>query len=128
MWENLLLHTGHLQRKGEGLDVWRELQPGKNTLFCMLLGSGLVQFPDWYIYALLQNFLETPGVVHFLEQQLNGTFWNITILRQFLSLGTGGQGYTWHNAYAEVDAVINTLTQFVEVRLESCCLCFVPAP
>lgn len=62
----------------------------------------------------VQNFLETPGVVHFLEQQLNGTFWNITILRQFLSLGTGGQGYTWHNAYAEVDAVINTLTQFVE--------------
>ncbi|CAI5799096.1 phospholipid-transporting ATPase ABCA7 [Podarcis lilfordi] len=62
----------------------------------------------------VQNLLETPGVAQFLEQQLEGTFWNMSALREFLSPETAGSAYTWRQAYGEVDAVIGTLSQFIE--------------
>nr|XP_034973105.1 phospholipid-transporting ATPase ABCA7 [Zootoca vivipara] len=62
----------------------------------------------------VQNLLETPGVAQFLEQQLEGTFWNVSALREFLSPETDGRAYTWRQAYGEVDAAIGTLSQFIE--------------
>ncbi|KAL8177780.1 UNVERIFIED_CONTAM: hypothetical protein K2H54_019083, partial [Gekko kuhli] len=64
--------------------------------------------------AAIQNLLETPGVAHFLEQRLSGTFWNVSSLRDFLSADSGGRAYTWRDAYAEVDEVIDTLSRFIE--------------
>nr|XP_056723638.1 phospholipid-transporting ATPase ABCA7 [Euleptes europaea] len=64
--------------------------------------------------AVIQNLLETPGVAHFVEQRLNGTFWNVTTLRDFLSTDSGGRAYTWRDFYAEVDEVIGTLSRFIE--------------
>uniref|UniRef100_A0ABM5EM12 Phospholipid-transporting ATPase ABCA1-like isoform X1 n=1 Tax=Pogona vitticeps TaxID=103695 RepID=A0ABM5EM12_9SAUR len=62
----------------------------------------------------IQNLLATPGAAQFLEQQLQGTFWNVSSLRTFLAPTSDGKGYTWHQAYSDVDWFISTLSQFIE--------------
>uniref|UniRef100_A0A803SN90 ABC-2 type transporter transmembrane domain-containing protein n=1 Tax=Anolis carolinensis TaxID=28377 RepID=A0A803SN90_ANOCA len=64
--------------------------------------------------VMAESLLDTPGVVQLLEQQLQGTSWNLTTIKEFLSPDAESPGYTWHKAYAAVDSGIRTLSQFTE--------------
>ncbi|XP_042335728.1 phospholipid-transporting ATPase ABCA1-like [Sceloporus undulatus] len=88
---------------GEVKGAWDELGPQIYTFMNTSLELGVIQ-----------NFLETPGVAQLLEQQLQGTSWNLSTVKDFLSPDVKSEGYTWRKAYAQVDEAIRMLSQFLE--------------
>ncbi|KAH0625882.1 hypothetical protein JD844_034237 [Phrynosoma platyrhinos] len=100
--------------------AWDELGPQIYTFMNTSLELGVIQVCISDPLASLklgdrgQNLLQTPGVAQFLEQQLQGTSWNLSTVRDFLSPNVKSQGYTWHKAYAQVDEAIGMLSQFLE--------------
>lgn len=63
----------------------------------------------------LQDLLLAPSTAQLLDGFLNGTSWKLPELAAFLAGPAGGPGLTWHQVYADVDAVLRTLSQFMEV-------------
>uniref|UniRef100_A0A8C4Y8L9 P-type phospholipid transporter n=1 Tax=Gopherus evgoodei TaxID=1825980 RepID=A0A8C4Y8L9_9SAUR len=77
------------------------------------------------VYAFLNSSLEmrvlqvcasrgAPASSHLVEQHLNHTSWDLSAVGEFLAGVPGGEAYTWRQAYAEVDQVVGTLSQFIE--------------
>ncbi|NWR07545.1 ABCA1 protein, partial [Paradoxornis webbianus] len=62
----------------------------------------------------LQDLLLAPSTAQLLDGFLNGTSWKLPELATFLAGPEGGPGLTWHQVYADVDAVLRTLSQFME--------------
>lgn len=63
----------------------------------------------------LQDLLLAPSTAQLLDGFLNGTSWKLPELATFLIGPVDGPGLTWHQVYADVDAVLRTLSQFMEV-------------
>lgn len=63
----------------------------------------------------LQDLLLAPSTAQLLDGFLNGTSWKLPDLATFLVGPAGGPDLTWHQVYADVDAVLSTLSQFMEV-------------
>ncbi|EMP24164.1 ATP-binding cassette sub-family A member 7 [Chelonia mydas] len=83
--------------------TWQELGP---RVYAFLNSSLEMQ--------VLQSLLREPATSRLVEQGLNGTSWDPSAVGEFLAGGPGGQAYTWRQAYAEVDQVVGTLSQFIE--------------
>ncbi|NXR68463.1 ABCA1 protein, partial [Rhadina sibilatrix] len=83
--------------------AWQELGPRIYTL----LNSSLEM-------QVLQDLLLAPSTAQLLDEFLNGTSWKLPELATFLAGPAGGPGLTWHQVYADVDAVLRTLSQFME--------------
>ncbi|KAJ7308251.1 hypothetical protein JRQ81_008776 [Phrynocephalus forsythii] len=64
--------------------------------------------------GVVQNLLATPGAAQFLQHQLQGSFWNISALREFLAPPEDGKANSWYKVYEDVDSSISTLSQFIE--------------
>ncbi|XP_030396295.1 phospholipid-transporting ATPase ABCA7 isoform X4 [Gopherus evgoodei] len=64
--------------------------------------------------VLQQSLLRAPASSHLVEQHLNHTSWDLSAVGEFLAGVPGGEAYTWRQAYAEVDQVVGTLSQFIE--------------
>ncbi|NXS50705.1 ABCA1 protein, partial [Balaeniceps rex] len=62
----------------------------------------------------LQDLLLAPGTAQLLDRFLNGTSWKLPALAAFLGGPAAGPGLTWHQVYADADAVLSTLSQFME--------------
>ncbi|XP_063017090.1 phospholipid-transporting ATPase ABCA7 isoform X3 [Melospiza melodia melodia] len=88
---------------GELGGAWQELGPRIYTL----LNSSLEM-------QVLQELLLAPSTAQILDGFLNGTSWKLPELVTFLTGPAGGPGLTWHQVYADVDAVLSTLSQFME--------------
>ncbi|NWT28656.1 ABCA1 protein, partial [Cardinalis cardinalis] len=88
---------------GELGGAWQELGPRIYTL----LNSSLEM-------QVLQDMLLAPSAAQLLDGFLNGTSWKLPELVTFLTGPAGGPGLTWHQVYADVDAVLSTLSQFME--------------
>nr|XP_054506141.1 phospholipid-transporting ATPase ABCA7 [Agelaius phoeniceus] len=88
---------------GELGGAWQELGPRIYTL----LNSSLEM-------QVLQELLLAPSTAQLLDGFLNGTSWKLPELVTFLTGPAGGPGLTWHQLYADVDAVLSTLSQFME--------------
>ncbi|XP_064252178.1 phospholipid-transporting ATPase ABCA7 isoform X1 [Passer domesticus] len=88
---------------GELGGAWQELGPRIYTL----LNSSLEM-------QVLQDLLLAPSTAQLLDGFLNGTSWKLPELVTFLTGPAGGPGLTWHQVYADVDAVLSTLSQFME--------------
>ncbi|NXW61981.1 ABCA1 protein, partial [Eurystomus gularis] len=88
---------------GEAGGAWQELGPRIYTF----LNSSLEM-------QVLQDLLLAPGMAQILDGFLNGTSWKLPALAEFLVGPAGGPGPTWHQVYADVDAVLSTLSQFME--------------
>ncbi|NXH41285.1 ABCA1 protein, partial [Dicaeum eximium] len=88
---------------GELGGAWQELGPQIYTL----LNSSLEM-------QVLQDLLLAPSTAQVLDGFLNGTSWKLPELVTFLAGPAGGPGLTWHQVYADVDAVLSTLSQFME--------------
>ncbi|NXL70257.1 ABCA1 protein, partial [Leptocoma aspasia] len=88
---------------GELGGAWQELGPRIYTL----LNSSLEM-------QVLQDLLLAPSTAQLLDGFLNGTSWKLPELVTFLAGPEGGPGLTWHQVYADVDAVLSTLSQFME--------------
>ncbi|XP_068030105.1 phospholipid-transporting ATPase ABCA7 isoform X1 [Anomalospiza imberbis] len=88
---------------GELGGAWQELGPRIYTL----LNSSLEM-------QVLQDLLLAPNTAQLLDGFLNGTSWKLPELVTFLTGPVGGPGLTWHQVYADVDAVLSTLSQFME--------------
>ncbi|XP_068853196.1 phospholipid-transporting ATPase ABCA7 isoform X2 [Aphelocoma coerulescens] len=88
---------------GELGGAWQELGPRIYTL----LNSSLEM-------QILQDLLLAPSTAQILDGFLNGTSWKLPELATFLAGPVGGPGLTWHQVYADVDAVLSTLSQFME--------------
>uniref|UniRef100_A0A8C0GHW2 P-type phospholipid transporter n=1 Tax=Chelonoidis abingdonii TaxID=106734 RepID=A0A8C0GHW2_CHEAB len=80
--------------------TWQELGPRVYTF----LNSSLE----------VRNLLREPATSHLVEQHLNHTSWDLSAVGEFLAGVPGGEAYTWRQAYAEVDQVVGTLSQFIE--------------
>lgn len=92
---------------------------------CILLGSSnayIHTVQHAFLLAISQNLLATPEIAHLLTQHLNGSLWDVPTWREFLSSEPQGQGYTWRDAYDQVEEVIGTLSEFIEVRFSSVCV------
>ncbi|KAM6041610.1 phospholipid-transporting ATPase ABCA7 [Chlamydotis macqueenii] len=88
---------------GEAGGAWRELGP---RLYAFLNGSLEMQ--------VLRDLLLAPGTARLLDGFLNGTSWKFPALARFLAGPVAGPGLTWHQVYADADAVLGTLSQFME--------------
>ncbi|XP_064590356.1 phospholipid-transporting ATPase ABCA7 isoform X4 [Zonotrichia leucophrys gambelii] len=88
---------------GELGGAWQELGPRIYTV----LNSSLEM-------QVLQELLLAPSTAQILDGFLNGTSWKLPELVTFLTGPAGGPGLTWHQVYADVDAVLSTLSQFME--------------
>ncbi|NXQ10047.1 ABCA1 protein, partial [Peucedramus taeniatus] len=88
---------------GELGGAWQELGPRIYTL----LNSSLEM-------QVLQDLLLAPSTAQLLDGFLNGTSWKLPELVTFLTGPAGGPGLTWHQVYADVDAILSTLAQFME--------------
>ncbi|XP_053906261.1 phospholipid-transporting ATPase ABCA7 isoform X3 [Cuculus canorus] len=88
---------------GEVWGAWQELGP---RIYTFLNSSVEVQ--------VLQNLLLAPGTAQLLAEFLNGTSWKLPALAGFLAGPAVGSGFTWHQVYADVDAALSTLSQFME--------------
>ncbi|NWI00272.1 ABCA1 protein, partial [Tichodroma muraria] len=88
---------------GELGGAWQELGPRIYTL----LNSSLEM-------QVLQDLLLAPSTAQLLDGFLNGTSWKLPELATFLVGPAGGPGLTWHQVYADVDAVLSMLSQFME--------------
>ncbi|NXK66814.1 ABCA1 protein, partial [Sylvietta virens] len=88
---------------GELGGAWQELGP---RIYTLLNSSLEVQ--------VLQDLLLAPSTAQLLDGFLNGTSWKLPELATFLAGPAGGPGLTWHQVYADVDAVLRTLSQFME--------------
>ncbi|XP_015507336.1 phospholipid-transporting ATPase ABCA7 isoform X1 [Parus major] len=88
---------------GELGGAWKELGPQIYTL----LNSSLEM-------QVLQDLLLAPSTAQLLDGFLNGTSWKLPELATFLAGPAGGPGLTWHQVYADVDAALSTLSQFME--------------
>ncbi|XP_039422071.1 phospholipid-transporting ATPase ABCA7 isoform X1 [Corvus cornix cornix] len=88
---------------GELGGAWQELGPRIYTL----LNSSLEM-------QVLQDLLLAPSTAQILDGFLNGTSWKLPELATFLAGPAGGPGLTWHQVYADVDAVLSMLSQFME--------------
>ncbi|XP_036255443.1 LOW QUALITY PROTEIN: phospholipid-transporting ATPase ABCA7 [Molothrus ater] len=88
---------------GELGGAWQELGPRIYTL----LNSSLEM-------QVLQELLLAPSTAQLLDGFLNGTSWKLPELVTFLTGPAGGPGLTWHQLYADVDAALSTLSQFME--------------
>ncbi|NXS77695.1 ABCA1 protein, partial [Erpornis zantholeuca] len=88
---------------GELGGAWQELGPRIYTL----LNSSLEM-------QVVQDLLLAPSTAQLLDGFLNGTSWKLPELTTFLAGPAGGPGLTWHQVYADVDAVLSTLSQFME--------------
>ncbi|XP_066061896.1 phospholipid-transporting ATPase ABCA7 isoform X2 [Chamaea fasciata] len=88
---------------GELGGAWQDLGPRIYTL----LNSSLEM-------QVLQDLLLAPSTAQLLDEFLNGTSWKLPELATFLAGPEGGPGLTWHQVYADVDAVLRTLSQFME--------------
>ncbi|XP_074664845.1 phospholipid-transporting ATPase ABCA7 [Strix aluco] len=88
---------------GEVGAAWRELGP---RIYAFLNGSLEMQ--------VLRDVLLAPGTAQLLDGFLNGTSWKVPVLAAFLGGPAAGPGLTWHRAYADADAVLSTLSQFME--------------
>ncbi|NWY44969.1 ABCA1 protein, partial [Sylvia atricapilla] len=62
----------------------------------------------------LQDLLLAPSTAQLLDEFLNGTSWKLPELATFLAGPAEGPDLTWHQVYADVDAVLRTLSQFME--------------
>uniref|UniRef100_A0A8C0G7B1 P-type phospholipid transporter n=1 Tax=Chelonoidis abingdonii TaxID=106734 RepID=A0A8C0G7B1_CHEAB len=67
-----------------------------------------------FLNSSLENLLREPATSHLVEQHLNHTSWDLSAVGEFLAGVPGGEAYTWRQAYAEVDQVVGTLSQFIE--------------
>lgn len=76
----------------------------------------------------LQDLLLAPSTAQILDEFLNGTSWKLPELATFLAGPAGGPGLTWHQVYADVDAVLSTLSQFMEVRVTPLWVGWPPVP
>ncbi|KAL2294929.1 LOW QUALITY PROTEIN: hypothetical protein Nmel_018072 [Mimus melanotis] len=83
--------------------AWQELGPRIYTL----LNSSLEM-------QVLQDLLLAPSTAQLLDGFLNGTSWKLPELVTFLVGPAGGPDLTWHQVYADVDAVLSKLSQFME--------------
>ncbi|XP_068012331.1 phospholipid-transporting ATPase ABCA7 isoform X1 [Melanerpes formicivorus] len=88
---------------GEAGGAWQELGP---RIYTFLNGSLEMQ--------LLRDLLLAPGISQLLDEFLNGTSWKVSALAEFLAEPGEGPGLTWHQVYSDVDAVLSTLSQFME--------------
>ncbi|NXM87107.1 ABCA1 protein, partial [Oenanthe oenanthe] len=88
---------------GELGGAWQELGP---RIYTLLNSSLEVQ--------VLQDLLLAPSTARLLDGFLNGTTWKLPELATFLVGPAGGPNLTWHQVYADVDAVLSTLSQFME--------------
>ncbi|XP_066192370.1 phospholipid-transporting ATPase ABCA7 [Sylvia atricapilla] len=88
---------------GELGGAWQELGPRIYTL----LNSSLEM-------QVLQDLLLAPSTAQLLDEFLNGTSWKLPELATFLAGPAEGPDLTWHQVYADVDAVLRTLSQFME--------------
>ncbi|XP_068276846.1 phospholipid-transporting ATPase ABCA7 [Nyctibius grandis] len=88
---------------GEAGGAWRELGP---RIYAFLNSSLEMQ--------VLRDLLLAPGVAPLLDVFLNGTSTRLPALARFLAGPAAGPGLTWHQVYADADAVLGTLSQFVE--------------
>ncbi|NWR58998.1 ABCA1 protein, partial [Bucorvus abyssinicus] len=91
---------------GEMGDAWQELGP---RIYAFLNGSLEMQ--------VLRNLLLAPEMAQLLDGFLNGTSWKLPALVGFLAGPAEGPELTWHQVFADVDAVLSALSQFME------CLC-----
>ncbi|NWT46350.1 ABCA1 protein, partial [Chroicocephalus maculipennis] len=62
----------------------------------------------------LQDLLLAPGTTQLLDGFLNGTSWKLPALAGFLGGPAAGPGLSWQEVYADADAVLSTLSQFME--------------
>ncbi|NWS77929.1 ABCA1 protein, partial [Crotophaga sulcirostris] len=88
---------------GEAGGAWRELGP---QIYTFLNSSVEIQ--------VLRDLLLAPGTAQLLDGFLNSTSWKLPELAGFLAGPAVGSGLTWHQVYADVDAVLSTLSQFME--------------
>ncbi|NWH74855.1 ABCA1 protein, partial [Piaya cayana] len=88
---------------GEAGGAWRELGP---RIYTFLNSSVEIQ--------VLRDLLLAPGTAQLLSEFLNGTTWKLPMLAEFLAGPAAGPGLTWHQVYANVDAVLSTVSQFME--------------
>ncbi|XP_075380013.1 phospholipid-transporting ATPase ABCA7 [Mycteria americana] len=88
---------------GEVGGAWRELGP---RIYAFLNGSLEMQ--------VLRDLLLAPATARLLDGFLNGTSWKLPALAGFLAGPAAGPGLTWHQVYADADAVLSTLSQFME--------------
>ncbi|NXI20412.1 ABCA1 protein, partial [Irena cyanogastra] len=88
---------------GELGGAWQELGP---RIYTLLNNSLEMQ--------VLQDLLLAPSTAQLLDGFLNSTSWKLPELVTFLTGPAGGPDLTWHQVYADVDAVLSTLSQFME--------------
>ncbi|XP_063213883.1 phospholipid-transporting ATPase ABCA7 isoform X2 [Chroicocephalus ridibundus] len=88
---------------GEMGGAWRELGPRIYTF----LNSSLEM-------QVLRDLLLAPGTTQLLDGFLNGTSWKLPALAGFLGGPAAGPGLSWQEVYADADAVLSTLSQFME--------------
>ncbi|NXH17228.1 ABCA1 protein, partial [Bucco capensis] len=88
---------------GELGGAWRELGPRIYTF----LNSSLEM-------QALQDLLLAPGLSQLLDGFLKGTSWKVPELARFLAGPAAGPGLTWQQVYEDIDAVLSTLSQFME--------------
>uniref|UniRef100_A0A452IFN2 P-type phospholipid transporter n=1 Tax=Gopherus agassizii TaxID=38772 RepID=A0A452IFN2_9SAUR len=85
--------------------TWQELGP---RVYAFLNSS----LEMWVLQVC--SLLRAPATSHLVEQHLNHTSWDLSAVGEFLAGVPGGEAYTWRQAYAEVDQVVGTLSQFIE--------------
>uniref|UniRef100_A0A8C4Y8J0 P-type phospholipid transporter n=1 Tax=Gopherus evgoodei TaxID=1825980 RepID=A0A8C4Y8J0_9SAUR len=85
--------------------TWQELGPRVYAFLNSSLEMRVLQ---------VCSLLRAPASSHLVEQHLNHTSWDLSAVGEFLAGVPGGEAYTWRQAYAEVDQVVGTLSQFIE--------------
>ncbi|KAM6107258.1 LOW QUALITY PROTEIN: phospholipid-transporting ATPase ABCA7 [Pterocles gutturalis] len=91
---------------GELGGTWRDLGP---RLYDFLNSSLEMR--------VLRELLLAPGMSQLLDGFFNGSSWKVPALATFLGGPAAGPGLTWQQVYADADAVLGTLSQFME------CIC-----
>ncbi|NXI48256.1 ABCA1 protein, partial [Galbula dea] len=88
---------------GEVGGAWQELGP---RIYTFLNDSLEMQ--------ILRDLLLAPGLSQLLDGFLNVTSWKVPELVRFLTGPAAEPGLTWHQVYEDTDAVLSTLSQFME--------------
>ncbi|XP_014738361.1 PREDICTED: ATP-binding cassette sub-family A member 7 [Sturnus vulgaris] len=102
---------------GELGGAWQELGPRIYTLLNSSLEMQVLQVCDPQTPPIRNRFADlllAPSTAQLLNGFLNGTSWKLPELVTFLVGPEGGPDLTWRQVYADVDAVLSTLSQFME--------------
>ncbi|KFO81597.1 ATP-binding cassette sub-family A member 1, partial [Cuculus canorus] len=102
---------------GEVWGAWQELGPRIYTFLNSSVEVQVLQVrhpqrsPRWGSGC---GGVQDGGTAQLLAEFLNGTSWKLPALAGFLAGPAVGSGFTWHQVYADVDAALSTLSQFME--------------